>query len=238
MPKRRSVWLFILLTSLFIVFSSFALFYRFSTPAGMSSPLLSPSFADFMQRIGYASADSVTLMLQGKPFSLHQRDEEGWAPLVKASALNPKVDVLAILLDNGAPINFPNADGLTPLMAALIVGQSFAIVDFLLNKGADVHATDFRGMTPLMIACYAGASVNIIDALIQHGALINARADAGLTPLMLASATNKNPDVLKLLLLKNANKDYRTSDGLSAYDFALKNPALKNQAPLLSFLKP
>jgi ankyrin repeat protein len=99
-------------------------------------------------------------------------------PLIfSASTINPLdhddyVDIIKLLLDNKADINFPNGKGAVALVAAAGTSahsQAYDKVRLLLERGANVNAVNNRGETALMLATGAG-NEKVIKLLIDKGA--------------------------------------------------------------------
>ncbi len=65
------------------------------------------------------------------------------------------LDVIKVLLENGADVNHPDFDGMTPLCLASILGHK-DVVQLLLESHADVGHWDRHGRTPLMLASANG----------------------------------------------------------------------------------
>jgi uncharacterized protein len=66
----------------------------------------------------------------------------GWSPVLYAAS-SPEPQVLALLLDKGAPVNARSPNGTTPLMMAARYGDERS-VDLLLERGADPAAVNDR----------------------------------------------------------------------------------------------
>lgn len=106
------------------------------------------------------------------------------SPLI-AAARDGATDLVALLLDHGAPIEARDHLGRGPLYWAAYQGHR-ATVELLLDRGADLHARDLRGDTALH-----GAAGNVVDPavlqlLIARGARIDVVDDIGFTPLDVA----------------------------------------------------
>ncbi len=96
-------------------------------------------------------------------------------------------------------------------------------------NGADVNARSKYGSTPLM---YAFWFTDVITTLINAEAHFNVRTKYGLTPLMYASWSNQNPDVITTLINAGADATIKNDEGKTAYDYILKNDALKDSKVL------
>jgi hypothetical protein len=91
--------------------------------------------------------------------------------LMYASASeNGNLEIVKLLLDNGAAVNGVDSTGMTALMLAAERGH-LQIVILLLDNGAAVNGVDSTGMTALMLAAEAG-HLQIVILLLNSGANI------------------------------------------------------------------
>ena len=148
-------------------------------------------------------------------------------PLHKACK-SGNVEIVNILLSNGAVPNLLNLHGLTPLCIASTTGN-VAIVHALLEAKADTELqSNEQRWTPLFFAAHDGQE-EIVQLLLEHGA--SAKENKfGLTPIMVA--TQKGYNKLAELLLKPA----RTTTPTEAFTPSLENQG-KMSKSLDSFLK-
>ncbi|MET0293135.1 MAG: ankyrin repeat domain-containing protein [Steroidobacteraceae bacterium] len=110
-------------------------------------------------------------------------------PLLYAARENHR-DIVAMLLDAGAPIEQADADGVTPLLMAVLNG-AFDSARLLIERGANVNAMDWYGQTPLFSAVDwrnldvpgptrdngvdRAAALSLVQLLVDKGANVNAR---------------------------------------------------------------
>ncbi|PRD22307.1 UNVERIFIED_CONTAM: Ank3 [Trichonephila clavipes] len=171
------------------------------------------------------------------------------------SSKNEHLDVIKLLIRNGAVINIWNNIHDSPLFLAIENGN-FEIIEFLIAEGADINLTNFFGFKALHfsilhrkkeVVAYLiqkGANINdpcyrqtplqlavqnndfeMAQVLINNGAEIDAESDSGLTPLCLA-VRNNNKEIVKILLKYGADINYGESLPLStAIVFGLNNIA-------------
>lgn len=84
------------------------------------------------------------------------------------AAREGRVDLLAPLLERGAPVDMRDASGNTLLMLAAYHGHAQAVTE-LARLGADVDALNDRGQSPLAGAAFKGFT-DVAAALLEAGA--------------------------------------------------------------------
>ena len=98
---------------------------------------------------------------------MEMRDKQGNTALDYA-VLNQETEIVAALLEHGAPPNATDDIKWTPLMEATI-SNSVDIIHLLVQHGADINATDYQGWTALMHAGWYGVTSATRD-LLEHDA--------------------------------------------------------------------
>jgi ankyrin repeat protein len=98
------------------------------------------------------------------------------------------------LINDGADINFKNADGKTPINVAAMKGHT-RVVELLIARDANLNISDNLNQSPLTVACRNskdGADdiidkkwFDIISLLIDAGAPLNEYDNLGKTPLLI-----------------------------------------------------
>ena len=104
----------------------------------------------------------------------------GDIPLLAAVRLGDQ-ELAALLIENGADVNFVDRNGNTPLHRS--TWTSVSLTGLLIDHGADVNAENSFGDTPLHIAAGRVDSEQLIELLIENNANVNARNHLGFTPL-------------------------------------------------------
>lgn len=122
--------------------------------------------------------------------------------------VSDKVQIMQLLLQNGAKVNTQNTWGGTALQWACDAG-TVELVQGLLKAGAKPDLADHDGLSPLMAAAnYEGANfLQIVQLLIQSKATVNQTNKAGDTALHFASGNNFKPDNVLALLKSGAKVD-------------------------------
>jgi len=102
-----------------------------------------------------------------------------------------RTDIMKVLLDEGANIEWAGVDGYTTLHLAVFNNRPAAAA-FLLEHGAKVDALDMGGGTPLhLAACYG--YVECAKILLAHGANAALKDNDGQTPRMVAEKPADSP---------------------------------------------
>lgn len=109
----------------------------------------------------------------------------GATALITAS-VNDNVDVVRLLLENGADVNECDADGETALLHAAKGGDP-RLVDLLLRSRAELEMKDKYGRTSLMVAAIHN-NRDAVRTLLAHGANRKATDKAGLSAAKYAKA--------------------------------------------------
>lgn len=125
-------------------------------------------------------------------------DEDG-ATLLGIMASLGFLDVIKVLLENGADINTrSDVTGYTPLYVA-VMRNNQRVVDYLVQKGADVSIRNKAGMNPFIAACWS-EDVALVNILINYAA--DKEIEEG---LFFACTNNKTDKIIKILIQKNVN---------------------------------
>ncbi|WP_338967567.1 ankyrin repeat domain-containing protein [Spiroplasma endosymbiont of Lonchoptera lutea] len=135
-----------------------------------------------------------------------------WSPLQYA-IFHGNLDIVKLLLENGANINLQNNNGNNALITAVENGHT-DIVKLLLKNGADINHQNKFGITPLITAATYG-ELDIMKLLLEKGANINHQNKFGITPLITA-ATYGKLDIVKLLLENGAAINLTDENGNTA----------------------
>lgn len=129
-----------------------------------------------------------------------------------------RVDLIPLLVRNGADVNAYDTRGFTPLILAAYNGQADA-VEALLEAGADPCKPDLnQGNTAQMGVAFKGDDT-IAARLLLENCDVNARNKAGQTALMMASLFGRKAQI-DMLLSKGADKTLTDQEGRSAASVA------------------
>lgn len=127
---------------------------------------------------------------------LNEPDKDGNTALFWACR-EGKANIVKLLVDARADLNFSNKKEETPLTIASSDGQD-VIVRYLLSARADVDKPNKNGWTPLICAAYNG-HFKVVELLLSHKADITCTSNVGCSALYW-SCNNDQFDIVKLLL--------------------------------------
>ena len=140
------------------------------------------------------------------------------SPLMAAIYAN-KYDIVELLINKGADVNYETKYAYTPLLTAIDNSKrekkkedkgeennykvSCDIVELLIEKGANVSALNKDGINPIENAIH-GNNYDIMVLLFEKGVKINDKNGIGSTPLHFAVYEN-NLDIVNFLIGKGAD---------------------------------
>lgn len=108
-------------------------------------------------------------------------------------------EIISLLVQSGAKVQFATPDGWTALMSAARNSSQPAVINALVTAGANINAVDQYGVTPLMRAAQNNPNAEIIDTLLQLGADLSAKSSSGHTAYDLARDVGRDKGLLEIL---------------------------------------
>lgn len=135
---------------------------------------------------------TVQQICAGNPELMSYRDEKGFTPVLIA-VYNQSPEVVAYLLQQGAPADVPDASGNTALMGAAFKGYR-QMVNALLDAGVDVNQQNANGATALTFAATFG-QMEIAEDLLKRGAALHIPDVRGKNPIDHAVIQGNEPMV-------------------------------------------
>src|SRR6266702_5677433 len=165
-------------------------------------------------RIGHRAL--VEHVLSKRPHDVNAKGGRYVTPLHEAF-FQRDVEVVWLLLENGADMNIRGLWDQTPLHRASVEGFP-DVVRWLLGRGVDVNAQQNNLSTALLLAALNGR-LEIAKILLEHNAEVNASDGNGQVPLHKAS-NRGTPELVRLLLKHGGNANARDKHGSTPFDVA------------------
>lgn len=123
-------------------------------------------------------------------------EQQGVTPLF-AAAKQSEPELLELLIEAGADVNWANERGVTPLISAAYHGNCEG-VSYLAQAGADINHQSEAGITALFAAT-TGLHFACVQSLIESGADPNIAAADGVTPVEIATIVGSEEIVTALI---------------------------------------
>lgn len=123
--------------------------------------------------------------------------------LVMFAVHHNNMELMQLLVENQAELNFQNDQNFTPLIIAIVKGQT-EIAIYLIEKGADVNLKNIYGQTALIFAVHHKNSL-IVNCLIKHSANATLADSEGKTALIHAACNADLQNMEKLIHLDRNN---------------------------------
>jgi len=157
----------------------------------------------------------IKLLLEAKANPNISTLKSSYTPLVIAIK-SSHIEIIKLLIANGADVNFENEAILAPIWFAL--NNIPNSIPYLIEAGADVNRKNRMNDT---ILSYID-DVELAKIVIASGADINNKNKFDITPLMLA-AKNGRYDIVELLLQNGADISAYDVNGYTAFNHAVRS---------------
>jgi ankyrin repeat protein len=188
-----------------------------------------------MNRLKVA-AGAIALSLIGAPAAAQVTSGSDGATFVDAVRKGDAQKAIDLLRARATVVNARDDKGETGLIAA-IIKRDDEWSYYLLQQGADPNLATFSGDTPLITAARVGY-VDMVGELIARRVRVNAANKMGETALIIAVQQRAAP-IVELLLAYGADPDRSDSAaGLSARDYAKRDPRGRDVLKLIEARKP
>ena len=150
---------------------------------------------------------------------------------IKSPIVESRIDMMKLLIDNGANINYTDENEFTPLNIAIETGD-MELTKFLITNGANVNSLMQDGVS-LIVYAISQNNMDLLQILIENGANVNNTTGdywAG-SPLITASRLGLD-NVVRILLSRNADINAVDMNG----NTALHTAALNSQLSVVKLL--
>lgn len=157
------------------------------------------------------------------------KDNEGWTALMYAVRYQQNISIVNSLIQYGANVKEKNIYNLTPLMLACTYNDNPQIIKKLLSYYSVNEKEVFQSFILILSSNSSSeySSIAKVTVFIDYQVPLNSFY-LGKTPLMYAASYSKSTKVLKLLLESGAQPSIRSTEGKTAFDYAMENKALSH----------
>ncbi len=150
---------------------------------------------------------------------------------IKSPIVESRINIMKLLIENGANINYTDENGFNPLNIAIESGD-MELTKFLITNGANVNSLMQDGVSLIGYAI-AQNNMDLLQILIENGANVNYTGGDSWanTPLQTASRLGLD-NVVRILLTRNADINAVDMNG----NTALHTAALNSQLSIVKLL--
>ncbi len=176
--------------------------------------------SDFIKAITRGDSQEVARLLRTGADSDTKVEFLAEAPVLLIPILKKDVEIVTLLLENGANPNFKvtlQGEKVTPLHLA-IKFKNMPLVKALVESGASFEGIDSHGSKPLHIAA-SDNQLGIVEYLVSKGAPIDSRDAKDRTPLHWASLFGYQ-DIVVFLVENGANINAKSVEGYTPLSVA------------------
>ena len=159
-------------------------------------------------------------------------NNNGRTPLCLAATKSTNIEIIKLLIDAGANINFTTFNGKSPMYYA-IVSENNKAIKLLCRMGAKLYYRhkSQREKSPIFVAIIK-ENLEAIEYFCDHGADLYWKSLEGFTPLMFASMYGFD-HITNYLSVRSKNLDCENKDGLNVLSLYVLRGNLKFASKIL-----
>ena len=136
------------------------------------------------------------LISRGVSIEANEYGENNISPLIISSSRNHS-EIVKLLVDSGADINYQGEDGWSAILSAAKNG-ALNLVKYFCEKGANVESCNYSNWTSLFMAAFYNYH-DMIKYLIDFGANVDAKSTEGETILDVCTSEETKQEIIKLI---------------------------------------
>uniref|UniRef100_H3CB10 SH3 and multiple ankyrin repeat domains protein 3 n=1 Tax=Tetraodon nigroviridis TaxID=99883 RepID=H3CB10_TETNG len=169
----------------------------------------------FMEHVHQKNVEKVSKWLEkGLDPNFHDSDSGAECPLTLAVQLEESSELIKVLRNGGAHLDFRTRDGITALHRAVLCRNSASLTT-MLDLGASPDYKDSRGLTPLYHSAIVGGAPYCCELLLQDHATIGMTDENGWQEIHQA-CRHGNVQHLEHLLFYGADMSSQNASGNTA----------------------
>lgn len=170
-----------------------------------------------------------TLLRSGAKVNL--KDKDGWSALMYAVRYQESMTCVDLLIEAGAAVKTKNNYGSTPLAVAACYNNNPEVIKKLLSFYTTSDKEVLKSMVLLLSENHTSEYVQLakLNIYLNLSVPLNTFYE-GKTPLMYAAEFGDSTKVIQTLLDSNAITSIRSTEGKTAYEYAVTNKNLKHDS--------
>ena len=152
------------------------------------------------------------------------KDKDGWTALMYGIRYQTNLQIVQELINKGANVKTESSYGVTPLYLAALYNDNPQILNVVLKKYQLQEKEIQKAFVHMIMDNSTKEDVKLekVKIFLQNGMRINIFYN-GKTPLMYACQYGNSTKIIKYLMDSKADKKLRSTEGMTAFEYAALN---------------
>ena len=180
-----------------------------------------------MQAIQFGNTEQIDLLLESNA-NINLQDDEGWTALMYCVRYQNDIDLVNKLLDYNANYKIETNYGLSLLDLCISYCDDLNVIKKILSLYEKNSKEVLKSFTLLLSSTFFEEELFLqkIQLFLNYNITLNSLHN-GKTPLMYLCQNNSSTKAIKLLLKYGADKDIKSSENKTAFEYASENKSLQ-----------
>ena len=180
-----------------------------------------------MQAIQFGNKEQIDLLLESNA-NINLQDDEGWTALMYCVRYQNDIDLVNKLLDYNANYKIETNYGLSLLDLCISYCDDLNVIKKILSLYEKNSKEVLKSFTLLLSSTFFEEELFLqkIQLFLNYNITLNSLHN-GKTPLMYLCQNNSSTKAIKLLLKYGADKDIKSSENKTAFEYASENKSLQ-----------
>ena len=180
-----------------------------------------------MQAIQFGNTEQIDLLLESNA-NINLQDDEGWTALMYCVRYQNDIDLVNKLLDYNANYKIETNYGLSLLDLCISYCDDLNVIKKILSLYEKNSKEVLKSFTLLLSSTFFDEELFLqkIQLFLNYNITLNSLHN-GKTPLMYLCQNNSSTKAIQLLLKYGADKDIKSSENKTAFEYASENKSLQ-----------